>query len=159
MGIRRFETSQLEGVVNLSLRAWEPVFSGMKEAMPPALYEAFYPEGWKENQRKAVASICADEAVEIWTAWEEAEMLGFVALKMDLEGEMGEIYMIAVDPAHQRKGHAARLTDFATKRMKEMGIRMAMVETGEDPGHAAARACYEASGFVKWPVARYFKLL
>jgi hypothetical protein len=28
-----------------------------------------------------------------------------------------------------------------------------------DPGHAASRASYEAVGFERWPVARYFKAL
>lgn len=34
---------------------------------------------------------------------------------------------------------------------------MVMVETGGDRGHVPARATYEAEGFVRWPVARYFK--
>jgi hypothetical protein len=38
-------------------------------------------------------------------------------------------------------------------------MAMVMVETGGDPGHAAARASYEAAGFERWPVARYFKSL
>jgi hypothetical protein len=35
----------------------------------------------------------------------------------------------------------------------------AMVETGGDPGHGAARWAYEQAGFGLWPVARYFKKL
>jgi hypothetical protein len=34
-----------------------------------------------------------------------------------------------------------------------------MVETGGDPGHAAARATYERAGFAALPVVRYFKEL
>jgi hypothetical protein len=33
------------------------------------------------------------------------------------------------------------------------------VETGDDPGHAPARAAYERTGFERWPVARYFREL
>ena len=40
---------------------------------------------------------------------------------------------------------------------KDAGMRMVMVETGGDSGHAPARALYESEGFVRWPVARYFK--
>jgi hypothetical protein len=36
---------------------------------------------------------------------------------------------------------------------------IAVVETGGDPGHAPARALYEASGFTHLPIARYFRLL
>jgi hypothetical protein len=38
-------------------------------------------------------------------------------------------------------------------------MTMVMVETGGDPGHAPARGAYEAAGFERWPVARYFKAL
>ena len=36
---------------------------------------------------------------------------------------------------------------------------IAAVETGGDPGHAPARAAYEALGFTLLPSARYLKLL
>ena len=36
---------------------------------------------------------------------------------------------------------------------------IAVVETGGDPGHAPARAAYEAAGFTPLPIARYFRLL
>ena len=35
----------------------------------------------------------------------------------------------------------------------------AVVETGGDPGHAAARRTYEKAGLVLLPIARYFKNL
>ena len=34
-----------------------------------------------------------------------------------------------------------------------------LVETGGDPGHAAARRTYEKAGCVLLPIARYFKNL
>ena len=43
--------------------------------------------------------------------------------------------------------------------MREQGMDIAIVETGGDPGHAPARAAYEAAGFTLLPVARYFRLL
>ena len=36
---------------------------------------------------------------------------------------------------------------------------MALVETGGDPGHAAARRVYEKADYTILPVARYFKAL
>jgi len=38
-------------------------------------------------------------------------------------------------------------------------LDIAVVETGGDPGHAPARAMYEASGYTPLPVVRYLKLL
>jgi hypothetical protein len=38
-------------------------------------------------------------------------------------------------------------------------MAVAMVETGDGPGHAPARHTYEHQGFRIFPVARHFKLL
>jgi hypothetical protein len=40
---------------------------------------------------------------------------------------------------HQGRGIGTALTEFALDRLKDAGMRVAMVETGGDPGHAAAR--------------------
>ena len=65
--------------------------------------------------------------------------------------------MIAVDPAFQRRGIAAKLTTRALAEFEKAGMSVAMVETGGDPGHAPARRAYESSGFRLLPIARYFK--
>ena len=69
----------------------------------------------------------------------------------------GETHILAVDPAHRRHDIGRALNEHPYRRLREAGLRMAMVETGSDRGHAPARATYEAEGFVRWPVARYFK--
>ena len=72
---------------------------------------------------------------------------------------MGWIDIIGVDPAYQRRGISARLTEFAIDHMRRQGMDIAVVETGGDPGHAPARAAYEAAGFTLLPIARYFRSL
>jgi ribosomal protein S18 acetylase RimI-like enzyme len=67
--------------------------------------------------------------------------------------------MLAVDPDHQGGGIGTALTEFALDRLKYAGMKVAMVETGGDPGHAAARRTYEKAGCVLLPIARYFKNL
>src|SRR5699024_4836768 len=51
---------------------------------------------------------------------------------------------------------AGALLDHAQARAREAGMRMVMVETGDDPGHEPARRLYESAGYQRWPVARYF---
>lgn len=157
MVIEPYDESKRDAVVRLSLRAWEPVFASMREAMLPAVYRAFYRGDWRAVQRSAVEAVCADADVRVWVATEEGATAGFVAAKLHPEDEMGEVYMIAVDPDFQRRGIAARLTEHALAWFREQGMSIAMVETGGDPGHAPARRAYEASGFRLLPVARYFK--
>ncbi|MGO1417549.1 MAG: GNAT family N-acetyltransferase [Candidatus Corynebacterium faecigallinarum] len=69
----------------------------------------------------------------------------------------GEVHVIVVDPEVQRQGIASVLLDRSHQRIREAGMRMVMVETGDDPGHAPARSVYRANGYKRWPVARYFK--
>ena len=157
MVIEPFDGEKLEAIVQLSLRAWEPVFESLEEAMDPAVYRAFYRGDWRAAQRRAVESVCSDAGVHVWVASEQSRTAGFVALKLHPEDQMGEIYMIAVDPDLQRRGIATRLTSHALDWFKKAGMSIAMVETGGDPGHAPARRTYEASGFRLLPVARYFK--
>lgn len=92
-------------------------------------------------------------------AEEEGVPVGFVAVHLHTASKMGEIYMIATDPAYQQRGYGSALIDFALLWLKEAGMTVAMVETGGDLGHAAARRTYESRGFGLWPVAKYFKKL
>jgi len=126
--------------------------------MSPELYRTFYPD-WRESRRNAVGDALRAEDTAVWVALSDAAPVGFVAVKYDADSRMGEIYTIAVDPEHQRRGSGEALTQFAMDRMRDAGMTVAMVETGSDPGHAPARRTYAKTGFELLPVSRYFKKL
>jgi GNAT superfamily N-acetyltransferase len=67
--------------------------------------------------------------------------------------------MLAVDPACQQHGLGTALTGFATEWLRSSGMRVAMIGTGGDPGHAPARRVYEKADYTLIPMARYFKAL
>jgi len=157
--IQEFQSNQLDAVIALSLRAWAPVFPEIEKSLEPAVYQASYPNGWRASQKSAVESVCKSGEARVWVAVDGADVLGFVALKYQPGGELGEIYMIAVDPDHQGRGVGVELTQFAIQQLKAAGVSIAMVETGSDPGHAPARRTYEKAGFSLMPVSRYFKKL
>jgi len=146
-------------VVSLSLRAWAPVFASIERAMESEVYEQLYPEGWRESQRQAVEAVLAAKKTRVWVAEVGTSTVGFVAVDLHPESSMGEIYMLAVDPDYQGGGIGTALTEFALAWIKDAGMAVAMVETGGDPGHAAARRTYEKVGYVHMPIARYFKKL
>ncbi|WP_347239560.1 GNAT family N-acetyltransferase [Microcoleus sp. FACHB-68] len=79
--------------------------------------------------------------------------MGFVAVKLHSEDSMGEIYMVAVDPEFQGRGIGSALIEFALAWMNDVGMSIAMVETGGDAGHEIARHTYEKVGFELFPVA------
>ena len=158
MQIEPYAADQREAVIRLALRAWEPVFASLQSVMDTEVYREFYPD-WRESQHKAVADVCATADMNVWIARDAGSTVGFVAVKLHVDDSMGEIYMIAVDPAVQGEGVGTALTQFALAWMKAAGMRIAMVETGGDPGHAPARRTYEKAGFGLLPIARYFKKL
>lgn len=157
--IRPFEDRDAEAVVGLSLRAWTPVFASIEQAMGSDIFEGLNPKGWWESQRQAVQAVCASEEKRVWVAEVGASAVGFVAVELHPETSIGEIYMLAVDPDHQSGGIGTALTEFALAWIKDAGMAVAMVETGGDPGHAAARRTYEKAGYQLLPIARYFKKL
>ncbi|MBF2009519.1 MAG: GNAT family N-acetyltransferase [Chlorogloeopsis fritschii C42_A2020_084] len=158
MQIEPYDPRQLDAVIRLSLRAWAPVFDSLQKVMDLDVYHEFYPD-WRVDQQKAVEKVCAAADTKVWVAIDSGSTVGFVAVKLHFESNLGEIYMIAVDPDYQRRGIGTALAEFALDWMKVAGMSVAMVETGGDPGHAPARYTYEKLGFRMLPVARYFKKL
>jgi ribosomal protein S18 acetylase RimI-like enzyme len=67
--------------------------------------------------------------------------------------------MIAVDPDHQRVGVGTSLMERAIAHVEELGLALAVVSTGGDPGHDGARALYERLGFTPMPLVRHYRAL
>jgi hypothetical protein len=47
----------------------------------------------------------------------------------------------------------------ATQWFQESGMRVAMIETDGDRGHAPARRVYDTAGYTAPPAVRFFKAL
>ena len=157
--IRPFEDRDSDAVVNLSLRAWAPAFASLERTLGSEIFRRQHPD-WREDQRQAVEEVCAAKERRVWVAEVGDGTVGFVAIELHSpERDMGEVSMLAVDPDYQGGGIGTALTEFALGKLKESGMAVAMVETGGDPGHAAARRTYEKAGYVHLPIARYFKNL
>jgi GNAT superfamily N-acetyltransferase len=157
--IKPYEPAHMEGVIGVTKRAWAPVFPQMQAAVPGFVYDAFYPDGWWARQETDVRALLIAGETRFHVADEDGAVLGFAGTRLFPEDSMGELHIIAVDPAHQRRGIAKALMQTAFDEIRAAGMTMVMVETGGDPGHAASRATYEAAGFERWPVARYFRKL
>ncbi|MCC3298988.1 GNAT family N-acetyltransferase [Arthrobacter caoxuetaonis] len=157
MEIVPYSAEHREPLLALSLRAWEPVFPLLKSAVPVFVYESFYPDGWRSRQSSDLEAILDDEPDNIDVALIDKSPAGWVCTRLHPEDSMGEVYVLTVDPVHQGTGVGRALVQRSIERARAKGMRMVMVETGDDPGHSPARQFYEGSGFERWPVARYFK--
>ncbi|HIW90790.1 MAG TPA: GNAT family N-acetyltransferase [Candidatus Corynebacterium avicola] len=157
MTVVDYEPTHREEMLELALRSWAPVFEELRGAVPRFVYDNFWPEGWETRQREDLAQV-VDEAPELVdVAILDGLVVGWVVTRIHAEDSMGEVHVIVVDPEVQRQGIASVLLERSHQRIRDAGMRMVMVETGDDPGHGPARAVYEANGYRRWPVARYFK--
>ncbi|HEY6836778.1 MAG TPA: GNAT family N-acetyltransferase [Gaiellaceae bacterium] len=158
--IRRFQASDLDAVVEFSLRAWESVFESLREVLGDLIFDRLHEPNWRVVQADAVRSSCTSEDRDVFVAVVDQRPVGFVTVALNAFHErMGVVDMIAVDPAYQRRGIATQLMDRSVEHMRERGMDVAAVGTGGDPGHAPARAVYEALGYTALPGVRYLKLL
>jgi GNAT superfamily N-acetyltransferase len=159
-GIEAYRPEQKPEIIALSLRAWGPVFEGLRPAVPAYAYEAFYPQGWAVRQAQEVEEVLDQDEASIWVALDEAGVvIGWAGLLFHRAVQLGEIRIIAVDPQHHRQGIASALLNAGEQLMRDEGLKVALVGTGADPGHAPARRTYENAGYRQWPSVQYMKQL
>src|ERR1700744_1028212 len=113
--IRRYQPADSEAVVELALRAWGPVFASLEQVLGREMFVRLHGDSWEDFQREAVRGVLADSGMTVWVAEAEAVVAGFVAAQVDAERLLGEIVMVAVDPAQQGRGAGGALTEFATE--------------------------------------------
>ncbi|GMA26130.1 GNAT family N-acetyltransferase [Luteimicrobium album] len=160
--VRAFRASDLDPLVELSLRSWEPVFTAWRAALGERIYRLAFPD-WRPTQAAAVRSACEANATTSVVAELDGAVVGFAVVVLGEPDDVGtraaDLEMIAVDPAAQRQGIGRRLVDASVAIMREAGCRYANVWTGGDEGHAPARALYESEGFTPLPVVHYYRAL
>ena len=155
--IRSVCDDDVEALVQLSLLAWIPVFSSFERILGPEIYAILYPD-WRKTQREAVETVCGDgEKTAVWVAEVDGIPVGFVAYELRIEDQTGEVQLLAVHPEYQNLGIGTELNNMALKKMKEGGMKMAVVGTGGDPSHAPARRSYEKAGYIALPLVRYYR--
>ena len=157
--IRPFNHNDIHDLVQLSLLAWAPVFTSWEQILGPQLYPiAIYPD-WRKSQKEVVEKICNDEKITTWVAEVEEKIVGFVAYELNDQTKVGEVQLLAVHPDNQNRGIGTELNNFALQKLKENGMKLAVVGTGGDEGHAPARKSYEKAGYTALPLVRYYKAL
>ncbi len=157
--IRPLGAGEIEPVVRLSLLAWAPVFRSFEQVLGSAIYTLIYPD-WHTSQRAAVEQICGDSAGNsVWVADVDGVVAGFIVCSLNEEQQVGEVELLAVDPAFQNRGIGTALNEFALAEMKARGMPLAVASTGGDPGHAPARKAYQKAGYTGLPLVRYYRAL
>jgi GNAT superfamily N-acetyltransferase len=157
--IRQGSDQDIEALVPLSLLAWEPVFDSFRYVLGSAIYPIIYPD-WQRMQSDVVRTYCkAREDRVLLVAEVDGVVAGFLAYELNHKDKTSEVQLLAVHPEFQNQGIGTELNNVALVQMKEHGMKLAVVGTGGDPGHAPARRSYEKAGYTPLPLVRYYKNL
>lgn len=156
--IRECQSDDLETLQNLTVLAFEPIFESFAKILGAEIYSLVYPD-WKSLQSNLVLSLYNNEKMHVWIAELENQAVGLIVYQLQEEDKTGVIEFLVVSPQQQNAGIGSRLNEFALGKMRDAGMKVALVGTGGDESHAPARKAYEKSGFVALPSVWYFKSL
>ena len=156
--IRPARKPDLAPMIELTLKAFEPIFESFMRILGKEIFPVLYPN-WQETQRIIVEEAFADDDISMWVAEVESKVVGLITLKLDGEQKIGEVHFLAVHPAYQNQGVGTTLNAFVLDQMRAAGMEVAMVSTGGDPSHAPARWTYEKAGYIPLPIANYYQKL
>lgn len=87
-----------------------------------------------------------DNAITLWMAVEEEQIVGCIALK-ELNSNHGEIKSLRIQPGFQNRGYASKLLDFVILKSRERGYTDLSLETGIEDYFKPAVALYQKFGF------------
>jgi ribosomal protein S18 acetylase RimI-like enzyme len=158
MYIRPFEDADLPALIDLTVETFRPFYEGY--VRPLLGEEVFHQQHgeWVQDYHDELPTL-HNPTVESFVAVSviDESLVGFVSWRISGKPHHGEIRLLAVSTEHRRRGLGHQLCDHATTRMKDAGVEVVGIGTGDDAFHAQARALYEDLGFTKIPVAAYLK--
>jgi ribosomal protein S18 acetylase RimI-like enzyme len=145
--MRAARTSDLPLLQEIRQAAFAPVFASFRAMLGDELYERVQAREDEAHPGLLASLLAADSPWEVHVAERAGAVIGFVAIRMNQETQLGEIGLNAVHPDHAGQGIGTAMYKFALARMKAAGMRAATVSTGADASHAPARRAYQKSGF------------
>src|SRR5579864_6001412 len=159
LAIRPVREDDLTALEELAVLAWDPVFASVRNVLGPEIHAILHPD-WRQRQREEVSRYCAETPGAIALVAEvDGAIAGFIAYELNQEALRGVVDLLAVHPDFQNRGIGTELNRLVIERMREAGMRIAIVGTGGDPGHAPARRAYEKAGYTLFPIAHYYQAL
>lgn len=159
LSIRPIQENDLEALEELALLAWEPVFASVRNVLGVEIDAILHPD-WRQRQREEVRLYCVETLGAITLLAEvDGAVAGFISYELSQETLRGIVNLLAVHPDYQNQGIGTELNRIVIKRMRQAGMRIAIVGTGGDPGHAPARRTYEKAGYTLFPIAHYYQAL
>lgn len=127
--------------------AFAPVFASFRSILGDEIYDLAQRREDEAQEGLLTSLMAANSGWALYVAQSGDDVVGFVAIHVDRETQIGEIGLNAVDPSLAGKGLGTTMYEFAVAYMKQEGMRVATVATGGDPSHGPARRAYQKAGF------------
>src|SRR5688572_27293079 len=132
--IRECREADLDSVQEFTVQAFEPIFASFAQILGAELYKLVYPD-WKSLQKNLVVSFYNNEKVKVLVADVDNKPVGLIVYQLNEDDKTGVIEFLVVNPEHQNDGIGSRLNEFVLAKMKEAGMKTALVGTGGDESH------------------------
>jgi ribosomal protein S18 acetylase RimI-like enzyme len=161
MFLRTFRTGDLETLIDLTVRAFEPVQNGIRQQLGDELF-ARQNGQWRQDYRDTLVELTGPGNQQRFLVADlDGTPAGYAAWSTHPgpAGPQGEITLLAVDPGHQRTGLGRALIDAACEAMRAAGCVVAWASTGGDEAHTSARAACATAGFTPLPTVFYSRVL
>jgi GNAT superfamily N-acetyltransferase len=145
--IRPVRPDDVPRVQSIRRAAFAPIFASFRSILGDEIYEMAQRRDDEGQENLLTSLLGSDSPWAVHVAHYGDEVVGFVAIRVNRETQVGEIGLNAVDPAHAGKGVGIAMYEFALAFMRHAGMKVATVATGGDPSHAPARRAYRKAGF------------
>ncbi|MGE3536732.1 MAG: GNAT family N-acetyltransferase [Candidatus Tectimicrobiota bacterium] len=145
--IRLARVDELPRLHTIRQAAFAPIFASFRAMLGDALYAQVQAREDEAQAGLLTAFLAPDSLWEVYVAAVADTVVGFMALQLNHDTQVGEIGLNAVHPQHAGRGIGTAMYEFALARMRAAGMRAATVATGGDASHAPARRAYYKAGF------------
>jgi ribosomal protein S18 acetylase RimI-like enzyme len=156
--IRGATDHDLPALVEMTIETFRPFYEGyVHSLLGDELFDHQHGQ-WEQDYREEVPTLHdRDAGREIAVAEWGGVVAGYIAWKLGPKPQHGEITILAVSGQFRRHQVGRRLCEHAIAEMRDDGVDVVGIGTGDDAFHAAARGLYESMGFIKIPIAGYLK--
>jgi GNAT superfamily N-acetyltransferase len=145
--IRPVESSDDVALEEIRRAAFAPVFASFRAILGDEIYELAQAREDRGQADLLRSMMTPDSVWEVFVAEVDAQPVGFVSVRIEVDARLGEIGLNAVHPEHAGHGVGTAMYEHALDHMRRAGVRVATVGTGGDASHAPARRAYEKVGF------------
>jgi GNAT superfamily N-acetyltransferase len=147
MNIREYKPEDLEAVMAIANKAWQPIRKMSRDALGDFISDYFNPAGDALSKGLQVKEQIDSGNYKIAVCEHENTIVGFITYT--ISGILAEICNNAADSDSGIKGIGQTMYRYVLSECKKSGAKIVKVTTGLDWAHEPARKSYERAGFKK----------